>query len=451
MSACFALVNGAVLGAAGWQSALVNGATVAAVSSLLGLALVHGTAVAAVAWLLELALRRWVSPAFLSALWTIALVKFFVPWGPAFRFSLSSAIEEGQRGLAFAPLEVLGSGQPGPGGAPWATAALAGWALVVAVLLVRRRVVARRLAELLARLPEAPLPLLLSVERAAKVLKLRTTPRVRVGAGPFVAGWWRPTLVLPAVLPDGEAGRAVLLHELSHLRRADQWVRLLQTLAQVLFFFWPPVALVNRRIEHHRELACDQAALGASSLSAVAYARVLLDAHRGAVVAPLQFAVLEMASQSSRLERRIDMVLKLKRGRSMKWGVLALVSWVLLALSGSALASDAGGMLGSLDKELIQGVVHANRAQIRDCYDASLQSAPQLAGKLVFGWTISRAGATQNVHLLTSGFSSKQAPAVEGQLASCIAAAVGSWTFPVPRGNGEVEVTYPFMFTGGKP
>jgi hypothetical protein len=208
------------------------------------------------------------------------------------------------------------------------------------------------------------------------------------------------------------------------------------------------VALVNRRIEHYRELACDQAALGASSLSAAAYARVLLDAHRSAVAEPLpKFAVLEMASQSSRLERRIDMVLNLRRGRSMKWGVLVLVSWALLALSGSALASDAGGPLGSLDKEQIRGVVHANRAQIRDCYDKSIAAEPLLAGKLVFGWTIGTTGATQNVHVLTADFGSKPAPAVEGQLETCITAAVASWTFPVPKFGGQVQISYPFIFS----
>jgi hypothetical protein len=254
-------------------------------------------------------------------------------------------------------------------------------------------------------------------------------------------------LVLPAALPEGAAGDAVLLHELSHLRRADQWVRLLQTLSQVLFFFWPPVALVNRRIEHYRELACDQSALCSSSLSAVAYARLLLDAHRCAVAAPPQFAVLEMASQSSRLERRIEMVLNLKRGRSMKSGLLVLGGWALLALSGSALASDADVPLGSLDKEQIRGVVHANREQIRECYDAALEAEPLVAGRLVFGWTIGRAGATRNVHVLTRDLTSKPSPVVEGQLASCIAAALATWTFPEPRGGGQIEVVYPFVFS----
>src|SRR5688572_10673996 len=60
---------------------------------LVGLAVLHGTVLAAVAWLLSATLLRRARPAVLAALWTVALVKFALPVGPAMPWSLSDLLD----------------------------------------------------------------------------------------------------------------------------------------------------------------------------------------------------------------------------------------------------------------------------------------------------------------------------------------------------------------------
>ena len=58
----------------------------------LGVVILHGTVLAALAWLLAATVLRGARPALLAALWTVVLVKFALPVGPALPFSLSDAI-----------------------------------------------------------------------------------------------------------------------------------------------------------------------------------------------------------------------------------------------------------------------------------------------------------------------------------------------------------------------
>ena len=423
---------------------------------VLSLAVLHGTAVAAAAWGLDFVLRGRVSPAFSSAVWTIALLKFFLPWGPAFRFSLSSAVARGAGSLTLGPSVITAGASSGPGGPGWGSAFLAGYALIALGLGLKRLIRFSRLSKSVAALPEAPSAVMEAVRQAASALGLRALPRVRLGGGPFIIGCLRPTLVLPDGGLTGEEGNAVLLHELAHLRRRDHWVRLLQALAGIVFFFWPPVGWVNRKLEAFRELACDQVALSAGALSVTSYARVLLAAQRGAVQIPVEFAVLEMASRSSRLERRIDLVLKLKRGRSMRFGLVGLAGWAALVLSGSSFAGDADAGsgsaaparsgAGSLERSMIQEAVRAHLAQVTSCYEVASAADPRVAGKLVLGWKVAADGAAEDVQVISADYEARSSSASGAQLQRCVASAVASWRFPRPFG-GTVEVVYPFSFT----
>lgn len=98
-----------------------------------------------------------------------------------------------------------------------------------------------------------------------------------------------------------------------------------------------------------------------------------------------------------------------------------------------------GRPLGSLDKEQIRQVIHANRAAVRACYDAALGRVPGLAGKVAVHFVISPGGpvASASVAEDTVG---------DAPLAACITAAVQTWVFPKPKGDGVVVVTYPFIF-----
>lgn len=49
----------------------------------------------------------------------------------------------------------------------------------------------------------------------------------------------------------------IILHELAHLRRADDWTNGLQRVIQALFFFNPAVLYIAQQLDLEREVACD--------------------------------------------------------------------------------------------------------------------------------------------------------------------------------------------------
>ncbi len=99
-------------------------------------------------------------------------------------------------------------------------------------------------------------------------------------------------------------------------------------------------------------------------------------------------------------------------------------------------------VVGHIDPELIRKVVHDHRAQIRTCYETQLSTRPDLAGKLVSAWTIDQSGTVTEAHTSESTLHDHT---VEG----CVASKIKTWRFPIPKGGGEVFVTYPFIFTPG--
>jgi len=104
---------------------------------------------------------------------------------------------------------------------------------------------------------------------------LCTSNAVRV---PSAIGYFRPMVVFPswalAEIPPAELN-AILLHELAHLRRWDDWTNLAQKLVKAIFFFHPAVWFIESRLTLEREMACDDAVL-AASFSPRAYAESLV-------------------------------------------------------------------------------------------------------------------------------------------------------------------------------
>ncbi|HVK07314.1 MAG TPA: M56 family metallopeptidase, partial [Gemmataceae bacterium] len=127
-----------------------------------------------------------------------------------------------------------------------------------------------------------PAPDHLRAEVAAVARKLGVrAPAVRVLTGLTSPLMWclgRPVLLWPAGLDarlKGDGRKAVIAHELAHLRRRDHWVRRLE-MAAVLFHWWNPVFWVaRRRLRADAELACDAWAAGQADRRA--YAEALLE------------------------------------------------------------------------------------------------------------------------------------------------------------------------------
>jgi beta-lactamase regulating signal transducer with metallopeptidase domain len=320
--------------------------------------LVHGTVLAAIAWLVSATLLRRARPALIAALWTVVIVKFVLPVGPALPWSLSSALDGlfGGAVPAAAPAAAPSFGPAGPVAAAVAPsisllgavalAAATLWLGIVAFLLARRVREQRALRRAAAAAAPASPEVTALVAAVARRIGLGRAPEVRVehdGAVPWVIGVGRPVLVLPASVVDRAELAAVIGHELAHLRRRDAWLRIVQVVAGALFFFFPVVRWVNRRIDAARELACDAWAIERGPLAPAEYARVLVRlvrrAHEGAAATPA--AALALAAHPHLLGKRVDALLagrgRLRAGVGAP-GIVLLAGWGLVALGGASSA-----------------------------------------------------------------------------------------------------------------
>ena len=103
---------------------------------------------------------------------------------------------------------------------------------------------------------------------------LCTSEQVRV---PTAAGLAKPAILIPhslmRELSPAELNQ-VVLHELAHFRRWDDWTNLIQQVVTALLFFHPAIWWIEKKIGLEREMACDDAVL-AETASPRAYAECL--------------------------------------------------------------------------------------------------------------------------------------------------------------------------------
>lgn len=97
---------------------------------------------------------------------------------------------------------------------------------------------------------------------------------------PCVAGWIKPVILLPPAALTNLTPlqlEMVLAHELSHIRRHDYLVNLLQIAMETLLFYHPVVRWISRDARRERELCCDDCAVHACGDDALRYAHALTD------------------------------------------------------------------------------------------------------------------------------------------------------------------------------
>ncbi len=104
-------------------------------------------------------------------------------------------------------------------------------------------------------------------------------------------------------------------------------------------------------------------------------------------------------------------------------------------LDGGEFSVEGGG----LDRETVRRVIASYRGQIRTCYEKSLLSSPQLAGRIVYLWTISPEGPVISSERKSSTLNSDQ-------LEACVLSVIRSMIFPNASNGKSTKVIYPFVF-----
>jgi len=84
--------------------------------------------------------------------------------------------------------------------------------------------------------------------------------------------------------------------------------------------------------------------------------------------------------------------------------------------------------------------IKARMPQIAECYKVALQSKPDLHGKIVVGFVITRGGSVGAATIQSS-------TVVNTRVENCIRAQILSIKFPPPMASTPLQVSYPFVFS----
>jgi beta-lactamase regulating signal transducer with metallopeptidase domain len=172
-------------------------------------------------------------------------------------------------------------------------------------------------------------------------------------ASPAVCGLFRPVILVPQNLTSSLSPsqlRAVLLHELAHIRRGDLWVNLAQTFLQIIYFYNPLLWAANTIIRRIREQAVDEMVLVAMGEKAQQYPQTLVDVAKLTFKRPaLSLRLIGVVESKSALAGRIKHILNRPMPKRAKLGILGLLIVIITAAILLPMAKS------SKDKEIAVG------------------------------------------------------------------------------------------------
>ena len=249
------------------------------------------------------------------------------------------------------PVDVLAMTVAPTAALAWLTAVLpqlaAVWIVGVVLLQVRLFVqwsAAQRMRRRGVSRARAPWPA--TVAELCRQLGIRRTVAIvesTVAQVPMVIGWLRPVVLVPVGLMTGLTQhqlRAIIAHELAHVRRHDYLVNLIQAVLETLLFYHPAVWWLSNKLRVEREYCCDDVAVSVGG-DPIRYARTLslLETIRSETPQPA------LASTGGTLMTRIQRLLGVQSGsqaRSGGWMASAAITIVVVtACSALTLARPA--------------------------------------------------------------------------------------------------------------
>lgn len=180
------------------------------------------------------------------------------------------------------------------------------YVLGVACMLVRTIGGRLRLRALLAACAPVPAALLRGIDLPAGARVATTARAVR----PFCAGFWRPSIVLPAALLAPERAvqaHAVLRHEAAHVRTRDPRVWSLLAWLAIPLWFHPLFWWLCRDVRFCSEVLADDAAAGNAGRQR--YAKALIDLAERSTATAVAAGTVAIFHRPSEFYRRIQMLL----------------------------------------------------------------------------------------------------------------------------------------------
>jgi hypothetical protein len=197
-------------------------------------------------------------------------------------------------------------------------------------------------------------------------------------ARPSVLGFFRPRVLIPTellkALSPGEL-RQVVVHEMEHLHRADDWTNLLQKTALVLFPLNPVLLWVDRRLSAERELACDDRVLR-SSAGRKAYALCLTHLAEYSMLRRSFSLLLGAWERRPELVRRVERILSQPARSMSRRPAMAATGGLLAGALGIAVVLSHSPQMVSFVP--VHGAAQMAQVLDRHAVERALGGTPQL-------------------------------------------------------------------------
>ncbi len=156
---------------------------------------------------------------------------------------------------------------------------------------------------------------------------------------PFLSGIFKPRVILPDIEFHSEELQCVFLHELTHWKRHDVWLKCLMLLINAIHWFNPLVYMARRDIDRFCELSCDESVVKPmNNLERRRYCELMLNVLWN--VADQRVKLFSAFSDKRKhLERRVSMILKNKDSNGKKWiRTFSIVITLAIVLVGTVTA-----------------------------------------------------------------------------------------------------------------
>jgi beta-lactamase regulating signal transducer with metallopeptidase domain len=248
----------------------------------------------------------------------------------------------------------------------WLVIALAGLARVILATFQLRRLRSYATPVAMESLP-ADMRSLIEEAQKSRPVSVLVSDRLEV---PTAIGFRNPAVILPAWMLEStpaEELKYILLHELAHLNRRDDWTNLAQKILKALLFFLPSVWWIERRLSLDREMACDDAVLVHSG-TPVGYAECLAHVAERSFLRK-QIALAQAAvGRVRQLTERVTRILDPDRPRATQLWKPAVPVVMVVALLCAVPASFTPELVGFADDASMA------KAQVSD--QDKIQNAP---------------------------------------------------------------------------
>ncbi len=220
-------------------------------------------------------------------------------------------------------------------------------------------------------------------------------------AVPMVIGFIKPVVLFPIgvmnrlSIPEVEA---ILAHELAHVKRNDYLVNLIQSAAEVIFYYHPAMWWISSMVTSERENCCDDVAINQCG-SSLTYAHVLVKLQEQEMMRAPQLA-MAFSRNNKGLKTRIMRILN-QPIRKSKFRE-KLIAAVLLFTAVLAFSSHGNVVIDAVDNikdRITAHADHENRSIELNYSIAALDTLPKLKERRKESITISKSTDDEDVYI----------------------------------------------------